>query len=183
MGNGGSAHRVQGRSGYVDHGHHAAFDRKTFLDLGGYDEKFSHNEDAEFDARLKNFGKRIYLDSAATVTYFPRADLASLARQYFKHGAGRASTFLKHYTVPKLRQILPVAVFLGCALSLALSLLDVRYLVFPIIYALSCITWGVGLAIRRHEICLAMSGIAAVVMHMSWGCGFLARLLRAASSG
>jgi succinoglycan biosynthesis protein ExoA len=178
MGNGGSAHRIQGQSGFVDHGHHAAFDRKTFLELGGYDEEFTHNEDAEFDKRLVGSGKRIYLDSHATVTYYPRASLGSLARQYFRHGAGRASTLLKHRTIPKMRQILPVAVLLGCAGSLALSFFHPLFLAFPFAYGASCILWGIGLAMRRREACLALSGIAAIVMHMSWGCGFLKSLLK-----
>src|SRR5262245_48947790 len=52
LGNGGAAHRLPGRSGFVDHGHHAAFDLRTFLELGGYDETFTHNEDAELDRRM-----------------------------------------------------------------------------------------------------------------------------------
>lgn len=52
LGNGGAQHRKPGRSGFVEHGHHAAFDRATFRSLGGYDEMAPFNEDAEFDARL-----------------------------------------------------------------------------------------------------------------------------------
>ncbi|MEJ0048194.1 MAG: glycosyltransferase [Rhodospirillales bacterium] len=48
LGNGGSAHRTAGASCFVDHGHHAAFDRAVFQRLGGYDTRFTHNEDAEF---------------------------------------------------------------------------------------------------------------------------------------
>ena len=73
LGNGGSLHRSAGRSGLVQHGHHAAFDRRTFLALGGYDETFTHNEDAEFDMRLVRSGERIYLDTEAMVIYYPRA--------------------------------------------------------------------------------------------------------------
>ena len=41
------------KSGYVDHGHHAAFRAASFKAIGGYDETFSHNEDAEFDGALE----------------------------------------------------------------------------------------------------------------------------------
>ena len=42
MGNGGAAHRSEARSsGWVDHGHHAAFDRAFFQRLGGYDATLS----------------------------------------------------------------------------------------------------------------------------------------------
>lgn len=178
MGNGGSAHRNPGRSGFVEHGHHAAFDRAVFLELGGYDENFSHNEDAEFDKRLVQSGHHIYLDGDAIVTYFPRATLGSLMRQYFYYGAGRARTILKHRARPQLRQMAPVAVLLACSVSLLLALLDLRFLAIPLAYMLACLAWGVGLAIRRRDACLTLAGAAAVVMHLSWGSGFVSRALK-----
>ncbi|MEO0829446.1 MAG: glycosyltransferase, partial [Pseudomonadota bacterium] len=53
LGAGGSPHRGGAASGYVDHGHHAAFDMETFRRLGGYDVNFIANEDAEYDRRDK----------------------------------------------------------------------------------------------------------------------------------
>jgi succinoglycan biosynthesis protein ExoA len=177
LGNGGSLHRVQGRSGLVEHGHHAAFDRDVFLELGGYDEAFTHNEDAEFDKRLIKSGRRIYLDAEAAVTYYPRADFRSLARQYFNHGSGRARTFLKHGGLPSLRQMLPVAALLGCLLSLALAVVDPAFSAIAAVYVLACLAWGLGLALQQRQACVALSGVAALVMHMSWGVGFLRRVL------
>ncbi|MBW8854676.1 MAG: glycosyltransferase, partial [Bradyrhizobium sp.] len=48
IGTGGSRHRAGTRSGFVDHGHHAAFRAEMYRRLGGYDETFTHNEDAEY---------------------------------------------------------------------------------------------------------------------------------------
>lgn len=178
LGNGASAHRLPGWSGFVDHGHHAAFDRQTFLELGGYDEAFTHNEDAEFDSRLIRAGKRIYLDGEAAVTYYPRSSLGPLARQYFAYGWGRASTLLKHRALPKVRHMLPVFVLLGCVASAGLATFHLGFLAFPIAYVLVCIVWGFYLAVREREMCPALSGLAAIVMHMTWAAGFLARLIR-----
>jgi succinoglycan biosynthesis protein ExoA len=178
LGNGGSAHRRPGWSGFVDHGHHAAFNRNTFLELGGYDETFTHNEDAEFDKRLVQTGNRIYLDSEATVTYFPRSDLRALAKQYFSYGWGRASTLLKHKFFPRARQLLPVAVLLACIVALGLAVVDLRALLIPAAYVSLSLIWGASLAIAERDTCLVLSGIAAVVMHMSWAVGFLVRLLQ-----
>jgi succinoglycan biosynthesis protein ExoA len=176
LGNGGASHRLIGWSGFVDHGHHAGFDRKAFLELGGYDERFSHNEDAEFDTRLIRTGRRIYMNGDAAVTYFPRTDLASLARQYFSHGRGRASTLLKHRKMPRIRQGLPVAIVLAVALSAGLAVFEPWFLLLPVLYAMGCLLGGAGLAIRASDRCVMLSGVAAIVMHMSWGTGFLARL-------
>jgi succinoglycan biosynthesis protein ExoA len=179
LGNGGAAHRLTGQSGLVEHGHHAAFNRRTFLELGGYDETFAFNEDAEFDKRMVQSGKRIYLDGDALISYYPRADLKSLACQYFNHGWGRASTLIKHRALPRLRQMLPVAALLACLLSLGLAaLLDPAYAAPALAYVVACIAWGGAIAVRRRQICLALSGVAAIVMHMSWATGFLSRLSR-----
>jgi len=173
LGNGGAAHRLPDRSGLVDHGHHAAFDLRTFIELGGYDEGFTHNEDAELDRRMTNAGKLIYLDGGAAVTYYPRSDLLSLARQYFNFGGGRANMLIKHRARPRLRQLLPLAALLICLCSLALAAVDPIYLSAAAAYALGCTGWGAMLALREREPCLLLSGIAAMTMHMSWAAGLL----------
>lgn len=175
LGNGGSAHRRSGRSGYVEHGHHAAFDRAAYLALGGYDEGFRHNEDAEYDQRVLRSGRRIWLIGDLAIDYFPRADLASLSRQYRNYGWGRANTLVKHRAMPRPRQILPVAILLGNAGALALALLHPAFLAVPLLYAALCCGWGLVLALRARDACLALSGPAAMVMHLSWAYGFLRR--------
>lgn len=177
LGNGGAAHRVGGRSGFVDHGHHAAFDKHAFVRLGGYDESFVANEDAEFDRRLTRSGGKIFLDAEMSIEYYPRSTLQQLARQYFRFGAGRANTVLKHSAMPKLRQLMPVVALLGCALSLAGAALDVRLAAPAALYVALCVAWGLVLAVKDRDACLAAAGIAAIVMHMSWGLGFLSRFL------
>ena len=176
LGNGGSAHRRSGGSGYVEHGHHAAFDRETYLALGGYDESFRHNEDAEYDQRVIRSGKRIYLLGDLAIRYFPRAGLGSLARQYRNYGWGRANTVLKHRVRPRLRQLLPVLILLGNAGAVGLALFEPLFLALPLLYAVLCCGWGLILAVQAGEACLALSGPAAMVMHMSWAFGFLSRL-------
>jgi len=176
LGNGGSAHRRLGRSGDVEHGHHAAFDRATYLGLGGYDESFRHNEDAEYDQRLIRSGRRIHLLGDLAIRYFPRDSLAALARQYRNYGWGRANTLLKHGAKPRVRQMLPVALLLANVGTTGLSLFAPVFLAFPLLYAALCCGWGLVLAAKAGDACAAMSGPAAMIMHMSWAVGFLGRL-------
>lgn len=177
LGNGGSRHRVAARSGYVDHGHHAAFDRAVFRALGGYDETAPYNEDAEFDARLVASGRRIYLDGTLTIDYFPRTGFGALARQYFRHGWGRANTILKHAKVPKLRQILPVLVLLASVSGLMLWPLVGTVAFLPmLLYVAACLVWATILAGQSRDAAVLMAAPAAIVMHMAWACGFLVRM-------
>ena len=173
LGNGGSAHRAKPRSGFVDHGHHAAFDRAFFLSVGGYDESFTHNEDAELDHRTQLAGGRVWMCADEPVTYYPRKRLAALAKQYFCHGAGRARTLLKHRLKPRPRQMAPVAA-LGLCLAgvLALPVLP-AFSLLALAYPLGCVGWGAVQAATRRDPWMLVAGPALLTMHLSWATGFL----------
>lgn len=178
LGNGGSAHRRLGKSRFVDHGHHAAFNRHYFLSLGGYDESFSHNEDAEFDIRVGKAGGRVWLETGAVVAYFPRATFGGLARQYFLHGQGRARTFCKHHPPLKLRQFTPLLILYGCVGAGLLAIAQPLFLAIPVSYASLCLGWGLVLAAAQRDRCLAGSGVAAITMHLSWATGFTVQAVK-----
>lgn len=173
LGNGGAAHRMVGSSGYVDHGHHAAFRRQIFEDLGGYDVTFACNEDAELDRRIQAEQHRIFLNADATITYFPRDNLAALARQYFKYGIGRSHTLMKHGAFPRPRQLLPIGCLLACLSGLGLMAFDWRAAALPLAYGSVCIGNGIVLAAEERSVAALASGIPAIVMHMSWAAGFI----------
>ena len=179
LGNGGSSHRRAGMSRFVDHGHHAAFNLAFFRSIGGYDRDFTHNEDAELDVRAVQAGGRVWLCTEATIDYFPRDSLRQLARQYLRHGRGRARTIAKHRLRLKLRQGLPLIILATGALAALAPLLP--WLGFPIAcYLLACLGWGVVDAARGRDAASLLMGPAAIVMHLSWAIGFLQGRLRQA---
>ncbi|MEM9571084.1 MAG: glycosyltransferase family 2 protein [Pseudomonadota bacterium] len=178
LGSGGSAHRGGTKSGYVDHGHHAGFELNWFNQVGGYDETFSHNEDAEYDRRLSDAGGKIYLDADIRIEYVPRGSLSSLARQYFNYGKGRARTVFKHKSPPKLRQLIPVAAFLGCLFGLLIAPLVPLSITVPGTYIMLIVLVSAYFVVVKKSMCGIWAGLAMAAMHLSWGAGFLAQLLR-----
>lgn len=178
LGNGGAAHRTGAVSGFVEHGHHAVFDLAFFRRIGGYDPSFTHNEDAEFDHRATLAGGRIWMTREEPVTYFPRRSLEALARQYFRHGGGRARTIMKHRLRPRPRQMAPVVVLGGLAGSAAIApfmpVLALPALAYPVL----CLGWGAGRAAAARDPALLLAGPALMTMHLAWAAGFLRRLLR-----
>jgi succinoglycan biosynthesis protein ExoA len=176
LGTGGAAHRRPGEEGFVDHGHHALFDLKHFVLVGGYDETLSHNEDAEFDVRLVRAGGRIWLTRATDITYFPRSHPLALYRQYVGYGRGRARTLIHHRLRPKVRQFLPACV-LPTVLALALS----PWMPFAIgpafVWSASCLLSGVVLGLQHRTRCAFASGIAAMIIHLSWSIGFWSEIV------
>ncbi len=178
LGNGGSAHRRASASSYVDHGHHAAFDRAFFRKIGGYNETFSHNEDAEYDHRVNLAGGRVWLCGEVIVTHFPRTTPDALARQYFRHGTGRMRTLLLHRVRPRLRQMIPPMVVAGSVGALLLSPLLPVLAVLPALYAATCMGYGAVEAARQRAGWLLAMGPAIMIMHCSWASGFIWTCLR-----
>jgi succinoglycan biosynthesis protein ExoA len=175
LGTGGAAHRVGAAGGWVDHGHHALFNREAFEAIGGYDERFSHNEDAELDLRLTQEGARIWLTDRTRIVYHPRRTPGALWKQYFSYGRGRARTVLKHHTPLKLRQALPLAVA-PAVLSLAASPLFWPLAAPALVWAATALSYGLLLGVRGRDPAVLMSGPAAMIMHLAWSLGFWMQL-------
>lgn len=173
VGSGGSAHRGGRRSGFVDHGHHAAFRLDSFVRAGGYDESFTHNEDAEFDCRQRALGARIYLDADIRVTYAPRATLGALWRQYRAYGKGRSRTMRRHPQSWRARQLaVPTHVVL-CGLAFASAPRWPLALAYPAAYLFALAASSLVLALRHRSWCGLLAGPAALVMHFAWGLGLI----------
>jgi succinoglycan biosynthesis protein ExoA len=178
LGSGGSAHRGGRKSMFVDHGHHAGFDLAMFLQAGGYDETFSHNEDAEFDTRLRQAGGKIFLDADIRLTYLPRSTMRSLARQYFNYGKGRARTLMKHGEKPRLRQMIPPATLAACVLGVAFAPVSPFTLILPAGYLAALALASVAMAAKHRSVCGLLAGPASATMHMSWSAGYFRQLLK-----
>lgn len=175
LGTGGSAHRLCGEGQWVDHGHHALFDLEMFEAVGGYDESFSHNEDAELDMRLVQDGGRIWLTDKVRIGYYPRSTPKALWSQYFSYGRGRARTVLKHYAPLKMRQALPLAIAPAVA-SAPLAVFFWPFLIPALLWAAVALGFGAGLALRQRDPVVLWSGPAAMIMHLAWSAGFWAQL-------
>jgi succinoglycan biosynthesis protein ExoA len=178
IGTGGAAHRGGRRSGFVDHGHHAAFRMAAFRQAGGYDETFTHNEDAELDCRQRSLGARVYLDADIRIGYRPRRTLPALAGQYYRYGAGRSRTARRHRGSLRARQLAVPAHLIVSALALALAPWWRFALLWPALYVAALIVSSAWFAVRHRSLCGLWAGPAAAVMHLAWGGGFLVSLLR-----
>ena len=181
LGSGGAAHRGGRRSGYVDHGHHAGFRLDAFRAVGGYDETFSHNEDAELDHRLTASGHRIYLNADIRISYIPRSNLVALVRQYFRYGKGRARNVSKHGQQLKLRQALPILVLFACVIGAGVAPLFAPAMLLPLGYLGLLVAASVWMAIIKRSLCGLWCGVISGAMHMSWAIGFLVQRARGAS--
>jgi succinoglycan biosynthesis protein ExoA len=150
---------------------------ERFRSLGGYDETFAHNEDAEYDCRLRKAGGTIYMDAALRVQYRPRQSLWALARQYRRYGLGRSGTVLRHPDSLRLRQLAVPSAMVVIAACLGAAVIYPWTLVIPAAYGLVILGTSVLMALRKRSLYGLVTGPAAVVMHASWAFGFIQGLL------
>lgn len=176
LGTGGSKHRHLSAGEWIDHGHHALMRISAFGAVGGYDETFSHNEDAELDYRLRQAGYRIWMSGRTQMVYYPRASLKGLYFQYLGYGRGRAKNVLKHRVIPKVRQMVPLAVF-PVVLLAAFSFIHWIAAVPLLVWMSVCLGYGLVAAIRQRKADVALAGVSALVMHFAWSVGFWLQLL------
>jgi succinoglycan biosynthesis protein ExoA len=181
VGNGGAAHRAGIVSGFVDHGHHAAFDAVAFRSVRGYDEAFSHNEDAELDCRLRETGYQIYLDANLRIKYYPRSSLRALARQYYAYGRGRMRTVRRHPNSLRLRQVLVplnATLLLVSCLGLAVGHFVPRPFIYflaawPVTYTAVLLGAALCFSIRHRTAEGLLALPVAMTMHLSWAFGMI----------
>jgi succinoglycan biosynthesis protein ExoA len=180
LGTGGSKHRHLSAGEWVDHGHHALMRISAFKAVGGYDETFSHNEDAEFDYRLRQAGYRIWMSGKTQMVYYPRSSLKGLYFQYLGYGRGRAKNVLKHRMIPKIRQMVPLLVF-PIVLLAAFSFVHWLAIVPFLAWASVCLGYGLWTAVSQRNPDIALAGVSAMVMHFGWSVGFWLQLVGARS--
>ena len=176
LGTGGSKHRHLSAGEWVDHGHHALIRISAFTAVGGYDETFSHNEDAELDYRLRQAGCRIWMSGKTQMVYYPRSSLKGLYFQYLGYGRGRAKNVLKHRVIPKVRQMIPLLVF-PVVLLAALSFIHWVAAVPLLVWASVCLGYGLWSAVSQRNPGAVLAGVSAMVMHFGWSVGFWLQLL------
>jgi succinoglycan biosynthesis protein ExoA len=176
VGSGGSAHRGGRRSGFVDHGHHALFRMASFHRVGGYDETFTHNEDAELDCRQRALGSKVYLDAGIRLQYHPRDTFKGIWRQYAGYGRGRSRTARRHPGSMRLRQAAVPIHFLLMVFALLMAARLPILLLWPLLYMGALAAASVLLAWRHRSLCGLLAGPAAFVMHTSWAVGFFTGL-------
>jgi succinoglycan biosynthesis protein ExoA len=183
FGVGGSAFRtVRGRTLLVDTVPFPAYTRAILDRVGPFDEELVRNQDDEYNARLRKLGGRVLLAADVRSRYYSRGSWRGLWRQYFQYGYWKVRVLQKHPRQMKLRHFVP-ALFVGAlagAILLALAWKPAWWLVAGLLgcYSLAVVAAS-ALAFREHRTRVFPGlPLAFVILHVAYGAGFWAGLLR-----
>lgn len=172
IGVGASRFHTGGSPGSVDTVYLGVFRRSSLIGVGGYDSRFTRAQDWELNYRLRERGGVIWFNPKLKVTYRPRSSIKSLARQYFEYGRWRAAVSRHHKGTANFRYLAPpVNVFLQFISILFGALISPVFLI-PTITYLGAITLA-ALAIGRSSAERFRLPLVLIVMHFSWGIGFI----------
>lgn len=110
-----------------------AFRKSIWKKVGGYPERYSHNEDLVFDYNLKTIGVKFFFEPDAVVYWYPPKNLFAAVKQFFRFAFGDAQAGLKR---PKIRLIFlrygAGALLLSFGFYQLLSFLVVLYIAWAI---------------------------------------------------
>lgn len=161
---------------YVDTVYLGAFWRKTFDQIGHYDESLDVNEDYELNYRLRQAGGKILLSPSIKSTYTPRASLPELGRQYFRYGLWKVRSLQKHPESLRWRQVVaPGLVAALVSTSLGGFFWKPLYILFKLLsgcYLLANLVASTIRAGRGGRRYFPILPLVFATIHFAWGLGF-----------
>ncbi len=155
--------------------------RATLERLGGWDEGWPVNEDAEMAGRVLSAGGRIVCLTAMSAQYAPRDSLRGLARQYARFGFYRVKTSRRHPVALRRSHLASAALALtavGALLPLRVPARVSRAGLGAYGLALGALSVRAGREAGAARRDLAGLPVVLAVMHLGWGFGFLAGCAR-----
>jgi succinoglycan biosynthesis protein ExoA len=164
----------------VDHLPFGAYPVDLLREMGGWDESLAANEDYELDYRLRQAGGRLLLDPRVVIGWHCRQSVPDLYRQYVRYGKGKADVAVLHPRSLSARHA--AAPMLVAWLGLA-ALRGRRH---PAQAVLMLAPYAAGVAVATRQTRRALQDDrewvhlpgAFVAMHVGWGYGFWAGLIR-----
>ncbi|WP_334148301.1 glycosyltransferase [Microbacterium sp.] len=183
----GGAHEGEAESAYL-----GVMRRAVLDEVGLFDESIRRGEDWELNLRIRQAGHLVWFDPKLSVTYWPRESWLRLARQFRATGAWRGELVrrfgrrngLRFFAPPALVLLLALAIVVGVLqltgvlsgiASLIASVVYVPLALYVLLVVAVALSPGGG-SIRQRLWTL----VVLPTMHLSWGVGFLAGVLRGA---
>jgi cellulose synthase/poly-beta-1,6-N-acetylglucosamine synthase-like glycosyltransferase len=161
---------------WVDTVYMGAWPRSVFEKIGLLDEELVRDQDDEFNYRLREQGGRILLSPTICSEYSVRSTPRALWRQYYQYGLWKVRVLQKHSHQMSLRQFVPpvfVLMLLGSTLLALFSSLRPLSLVVPLVYLVSNLVASLWTALRRGWTALPFLPLIFIILHISYGLGFL----------
>ena len=151
------------------------FTRTDVQKIGGFNEKWTRNQDVEFNYRLRTQVGNIVIDPEIRCYYFCRDSFTNLFNQYFQYGFWRFKTTIIHPGTYNLRLLAPVILVLGLMFSIiGIAFDSFITLIIPTLYLSACLLQAIRASIENQNAkLLILLPLIFITIHISWGLGFI----------
>ena len=169
----------QSKAGFVDTLAFGLHKRELFAELGGYDEEMIYNQDDEFNFRVTQAGKKIWMNPILKTKYIARSNYKKLFKQYFNYGLYKVRGFQKRGRIFSIRHLIP-SLFLGGLLSsFLIGYLYNYFFPFNILLGTYIITNIIYSIVKSTSyLMIPFIFISFCVLHISYGTGLIWGLLK-----
>ncbi len=157
--------------------------RKTFDEIGYFDEELTRNQDDEFNGRLINHGGKIYIIPDVVINYTARDSFDKMRKMYYQYGLFKPMVNRKLGSPATIRQFVPALFICGLVVGLVISLLYPPfwyvYLGVLAVYLLTALLTGCYYAVKRRKpALLLLMPYTFLNIHFSYGLGYLTGIAR-----
>jgi hypothetical protein len=181
LGVGSAPFHTGGEAGPAPSVYLGTFRREALERVGGYDETYLRAQDWELNLRIRATGGVVWFTPRLRVSYRPRPDLPSLARQYLDYGRWRRVVMRRNPGSATPRYLAPPAAFAAVVVGTAAGLAGlatgrgwlVAGFVAPVAYAAGIV---VGAAVTGRGLsrqALVRLPLVYATMHGAWAVGFV----------
>jgi len=153
----------------VDTVYLGTFDRRTFLDMGGYRTFPSGTvEDTDFYTRWRDNGGSVKVDPALRSWYAPRDSWRGLLRQYSRYGRGKSELVWLNGRLPSLRPLAPALLVFAMGVF---GLVGIVSTWIPLAVLGGAWALALGVIAARAPAHRLATALVAATMHVGYGIG------------
>jgi len=164
---------------YVDTLAFGAHKRSIFIEVGGYDEELVCNQDDEFNYRVLQSGKKIWMDPSIKTQYYARQSFFKLSKQYFNYGFYKVRGIQKRGSVFSIRHLIPVTfIFLLNATIISGIYFQSTLLTLSIVSLYMILNIFASILASPNFKLTHLIFLSYVILHFSYGLGFLWGMIR-----
>lgn len=158
------------------------YPRKVFEAIGLYDEEILQDEDCELNYRLRSYGGRILMSPRLRSYYLNSPSLRRLAWKNLLFGYSKVQVCQKYPRMMSWRHFIPplfvAGLLLGPLFIRVHQLFGAVWLIGAGSYLVACLGVTGRHLLQRQGAATILLPVIFLVLHLSWGAGFLAGTVR-----
>jgi hypothetical protein len=167
------------KGSYVDTLAFGAHRRELFVDIGSYDEEMVCNQDDEFNNRVLQAEKKIWMDPTIRTKYYARSSYLKYFKQYFNYGLYKVRGIQKRDEVVSIRHLIPSTFIIALIIALIVGIfLQLPSIAFSVGFLYLIFNLSASIFVSPNFRSIHLISLAYWTLHLGYGLGFIWGLIR-----